>query len=79
MHVCRVIHAAGAYPIMEMADVCAVQEEDHADCRTVARVPNIGTMVDVVGDVSRIHIQILYKMNGGGRAYFQLQNKELLW
>ena len=79
MHVCRVIHADGAYPIMEMADVCAVQEEDHADCRTIVRVPNIGTMVDVVGDVSRIRIQILYKMNGGGRAYFQLQNKELLW
>lgn len=58
MHVCRVIHADGVYPTMGMVDVYVVQGEDHVDCRIVVHVLNIGTMVDVVGGVNRICIQI---------------------
>ena len=79
-HARRVIRVVGASPRMGVADAYAVHEEDHADCRTVARVPNIGTMVDVGGDASRTHVAMWYKMNGGGgQACFRLQNKEPRW
>ena len=79
-HVRRVIRAVGASPRMGVADVCAGHEEDHADCRTVARVPNIGTRVDAGGDASRTHVVMWYKMNGGGGlAYYPLQNIQPRW